>query len=90
MNGNKLIADLDQTAATLRDCRHTLLRTVATARKREWWLDYRKLRTLVCWIITECRDTDEARARVDEAMSKPWNFRAEYVIAECRNRDSKP
>lgn len=78
---------LDQTAAFLREQRHTLLRLGAVGRKFGWWRDHTKLRTLVLYMIDQCGDRDEIERVVGEVLSKPWNWRAEFVVGRCRELD---
>jgi len=83
-------AGLDQTAAMLRDQRHKLLRMNADSRKRDWFCNPHNLHVLALHMIEQCSDRDEITRVVGEVLSKPWNWRAEFVVAKCRQMDNKP
>ena len=81
-------AELDQAAAFLRDERFDLLRMLAKARKRGWYRDPHNLHVLALYMIDQCADRDEITRVVGEVLSKPWNWRAEFVLAKCKQLDS--
>ena len=81
-------AGLDQAAAMLRDQRHKLLRMNAAARKRGWYRDPHNLHVLALYMIEQCSDRDEITRVVGEVLSKPWNWRVEFVIAKCKQLDA--
>ena len=89
MNDIRQQASLDQTAAMLRDERHKLLRMLAESRKRDWYRDPHNLHVLALYMIEQCGDRDEITRVVGEVLSKPWNWRAEFVLAKCRQLDGK-
>ena len=72
----------------MRDQRHRLLRINAEARRKHWHRDPHNLLVLLLHMIDECGDRDEIKRVVGEIMSKPYNWRTEFVIAKCRQLDS--
>lgn len=83
-------AGLDQTAAMLREARRKVLWVEACARRARdtWWREPLKLRVLLLDLMRD-ESADECRRLVGEILSRPWNWRAEYVCAECRARDTE-
>lgn len=91
MLANRHDAGLDQVAAMLRDQRKAMLRAQANYRKRNdvWWTVPRNLRVLVLWAIRGSANLEEAERVVGYITAKPWNYRAEWVAARCREMDGK-
>ncbi len=82
-------AELDQFAALLRDERAKLLKLHARAQRDSWWTDPHKIHDLCLYMVDQCGDRDEITQTIHWVLSEPWKYRTEYVIATCKQRDTK-
>jgi hypothetical protein len=86
---DKFEAGLAELGPWMRGERRKACKLLAASKKSDWWRIARNRRVLIEGLMDECESVAECKRVASEVLSKPWNWRAEYVIAECRRRDRK-